>query len=93
MPIIILGIIFSFGTALWWNAEVVGRIGESINFSDTSVCLAKIGSGDCQALWFVGLHQENIIAGLVFWLGLIAIVAGIFYELSRPGYIGKDESK
>ena len=64
-------------TSLWWYYEVAGRLGR-IAFQTTFTCLAKVGAGDCTALWFVGLHQENQIAGVVFWIGVALGISGLW---------------
>ena len=64
-------------TALWWHEEVAGRVGR-VAFDDTLSCLAKVGGGNCGGLWFIGLHQENQIAGLVFWAGVILALVGLW---------------
>ena len=74
---VVLGGAIAAASAVWWNSEVAGRVG-SAAFGDTFDCLWRIGSGDCGKLWFVGLHQENQIAGLVFWLGIVLAVIGFW---------------
>lgn len=74
-------------TTLWWHSEVTGRIGSRINFQATFSCLAKLGSGDCQVLWYAGLHQENQIAGLIFWAGILLVIFNIW----KKAFIGTDK--
>jgi hypothetical protein len=71
-----IGAIVAFATMLWWHFEVIGRIGAT-PFSQTVKCLAKIGTGDCGGLWLAGIHQENQIAGAVFYLGVVTAVVGL----------------
>jgi hypothetical protein len=76
-------------TALWWHEEVVGRLGR-VTFGNTLSCLARIGSGDCGSLWFIGLHQENQIAGLVFWLGVCVAGVGLWRKSANNKWIEWD---
>jgi len=69
-------------TALWWHEEVAGRLG-GVPFNDTVSCLAKLGLGKCGTLWFVGLHQETQIAGVVFWFGMILAAVGLWRNASE----------
>lgn len=69
-------------TALWWNGEVTGRLG-NVAFDDTLSCLAKLGGGNCGQLWFVGLHQENQIAGVVFWAGVVMAGVGLWRKMAE----------
>ncbi len=74
---------------LWWHEEVVGRVGR-VAFHATFSCLTRIGMGACQKLWFVGLHQENQIAGLIFWAGVALAVSGLWRKYSQPDRPRKD---
>lgn len=81
---IVVGILMAVGSALWWHAEVAGRIGEKAA-AGAFGCLIRLGSGSCEGLWFVGLHQENIIAGTVFYVGaLIAVLGAALGRLPSP---------
>ena len=77
-----LGSAIAILSALWWNGEVTGRLGR-VAPQDAFSCLWKLGSGDCGALWFVGLHQENQIAGLMFWFGVVLAGVGLWRNASE----------
>ncbi len=77
-----LGAIITFATAIWWHFEVVGRIGGT-PFSETIKCLAKIGTGECGGLWLAGLHQENQIAGAIFYIGIATALVGILLPVAK----------
>jgi len=80
---IVLGSAIAVLTSLWWHDEVAGRVGR-VAFDATFSCLTKVGMGDCGTLWLVGLHQENQIAGLVFWAGVVLGVTGLWRKYSQP---------
>jgi len=71
-----VGAIVSLATMIWWHFEVTGIAGDS-PFSRSAECLLKIGTGDCGGLWLVGLHQENQIAGAVFYIGICIALVGL----------------
>lgn len=77
-----VGAIIAFATVLWWHFEVVGSLGAT-PFPETVKCLAKIGTGDCGGLWLAGLHQENQIAGAIFYLGIAVALVGILLPATR----------
>ncbi len=73
-----LGIIISFLSAFWWHNELHSFFGEELSqFSFR--CLLNFGTGDCANLWFLGFHQTNQFASVIFYAGL----ALAFYALSN----------
>lgn len=71
-----LGFLVAIGTAAWWHEELVGWIG-NVPFVWSLKCLAMFGTGECEKLWFVGMHQTNQTASLVFWAGAVVAVVGM----------------
>jgi hypothetical protein len=60
------GILGAVLVSKWWHSEIAARVGEK--FARGSFhCLIVAGTGDCASLWWIGLHQENQIASLVFF--------------------------
>lgn len=62
----LLGIAGAIIVPYWWNSEVAARIGDQ-GARGTFHCLLIFGTGDCVKLWWVGLHETNQFASLVFW--------------------------
>lgn len=77
IPLIVMGVILSAGTAFWWDSELAGMLGSRIG-SQSFHCLINVGTGDCQQLWFAGLHATNQIAAGFFYLGIVMAVFGLF---------------
>ena len=69
------GLFLAIGTAAWWHEELVGWIG-NVGLVWSLRCLATFGTGECEKLWFVGMHQTNQTASIVFWAGVVAMVMG-----------------
>jgi hypothetical protein len=86
IPLIVIGLVLSVGTALWWNSELAGMLGDRVG-SQSFRCLIRIGTGDCQQLWFAGMHATNQIAGIVFYIGLLMAGFGLF----MPGQNRRDD--
>jgi hypothetical protein len=71
-------------TAIWWDSEVAGRVGV-VQVDGFMSCLMNFGTGSCGKLWFIGLHQENQVASLIFWVAIGAAVYGLWrYAQERP---------
>lgn len=53
----------------WWHSELAWRAGA--NAAQSSLhCLIVGGTGDCALLWWLGLHEENEIASVLFYSAL-----------------------
>jgi hypothetical protein len=83
VPVIFIGLAMALGTALWWNRELAGALGPRMDAHGFR-CLVEIGTGDCQRLWFAGLHQTNQIASIVFYAGILMAVFGLFMSGQEP---------
>lgn len=57
-------------TSVWWYRELVGFLGKSVNYLSSLSCLIEFGGGSCRYLWFIGLHQENLRAAFLFYIGV-----------------------
>ena len=79
--IILLGLAAAIGSIVWWQAELSDVLGP--NTSGGFECLLNFGTGECHQLWFVGLHQTNQIASLIFYGGVAAIIAGLATQRPR----------
>jgi hypothetical protein len=75
LPLIVVGVLSSLGAAQWWHSEVFNVFG-SRTPSGGFRCLLLAGTGDCHQLWFVGLHQANITASLIFYAGALMTIFG-----------------
>lgn len=82
LTIVGAGAALSLLTMLWWYSELAGRLGK-VSFADSVSCLAKLGGGDCGALWLLGLHQENQTAGLIFYLGIGIAIVGLWLSAHK----------
>jgi hypothetical protein len=82
--IIGIGAAIAVLTDLWWYEEVAGRLGK-VDARGALSCLVQLGTGNCSNLWFVGLHQENLIASVVFWGGVAAAVYGLWQLVNTKG--------
>lgn len=83
VAVIFIGLAIAFGTALWWNREVADAFGPHTDVHSFQ-CLAEIGTGDCQRFWFVGLHQTNQTASIVFYAGILMAVFGLLMPRQEP---------
>src|SRR3569832_2920699 len=74
----LLGIAGTVASALWWNSEVVMRLGPKA--ADPAItCLFTAGTGDCRWLGVAGLHGENQLASAIFYGGIaLAAVSLVF---------------
>ena len=79
--LIVTGLLVAGGAAIWWYAELTGRLG-SFPAWDAMRCLAQAGTGNCGLLWFAGLHASNQIASLLFYAGVVAVIFGAFLRPS-----------
>jgi hypothetical protein len=81
--LIVAGSAIALFTSLWWKSEVAGRVGDGVASEVAFQCLRRLGTGDCEKLWLVGLHQSNQIAGLLFYGGIVLAAAGLLWAISR----------
>jgi hypothetical protein len=76
LPLIVVGAIVTIGFAIWWQSEVRGFVGADAHIYGLR-CLIRAGTGDCQDLWLLGMHQTNQIASLGFYAGILMAVFGL----------------
>jgi hypothetical protein len=70
-----LGIIVSASASLLWMYLLSPFLDKGEEYALVFGCLLKLGNG-CEGLWLVGLHQINLILGVLFYGGLFAIWFG-----------------
>ena len=77
IPLIVIGIALSAGVSFWWDSELTGMLGDRVG-SHSLYCLIRVGTGECQQLWFAGMHATNQIAGIIFYVGVLMVGLGLF---------------
>jgi hypothetical protein len=75
-PLIAVGLIITIGFAFWWQSEVRGFVGADVHTYGLR-CLLRAGTGNCQDLWLLGMHQTNQIASLGFYAGILMVLFGL----------------
>lgn len=61
------GLLGAFLIVGWWHSEVASRVGDALAEGSLN-CLITMGAGSCAQLWWIGLHQENQIASVLFYV-------------------------
>jgi hypothetical protein len=84
IPLMFIGIALAIGTYFWWNDELITMLGNDVS-SSSFRCLVNVGTGDCRKLWYVGLHETNQIASMVFYAGILMAGLGLFMARPRRG--------
>ena len=82
---LLIGCGLTLGATWWWNAELSSRLGREIAREATTECLLNFGTGNCGNLWFVGLHQTNQIASLIFYGGIVTVLSCLFSRKPTSG--------
>lgn len=60
------GILGAFLVHGWWYSEIASFIGDAAA-QNSFHCLVIAGTEDCAALSLIGLHEENLIASLLYY--------------------------
>ena len=78
----LIGILIAVAAYVWWSSEL-SRLGPDASKA-AFACLIRFGTGACGTLWWVGLHQTNQIASLIFYGGIGFALFGLIKKPKLP---------
>ena len=76
--LLIWGVMIALGATYWWEQKIIAFAGDS-GVGESFKCLVTAGMNGCPVQGYGNLSQDNLVASLVFYLGVLLFLYTFFF--------------